>query len=369
MRVFLIIVVIYLLLTNYDMDHSGLPQSLDPPAVDVLGEDQGEGNFIGIQPFMEPIDYASDSNFFRKLDHYFSVAQSNDLLTAKSIVVLPEHIGTWLVAQNERNLVYTSDNIEEAMRAVVIRNFLSFLPEYFSADEEDQARAALFRVKSGQMGISYSRVMSSVASKYNVTVVGGSIILPNPRVEEDSLILEEGSLYNSSLVFYPDGSIDSKITKKAFPVVDEQTMLAAAKAEELAVYKTLAGKLAVMICADSWYPSAYEAARKQGTTLLAIPSYSAGDNLWSIKWQGYNGAPNPIDVDTSDIGDITEEMAWLKYSMSGRAQKAGIKNGINVFLRGNLWDMGSDGKTISLQNGGLKVNDAIQKASITCLWF
>ncbi len=369
MRFFLIIVVIYLLLTNYDMDHSGLPQTLDPPAVDVLGENQGEGNFVGIQPFMEPIDYASDSNFFKKLDHYFSVAQSQHLFNEKSIVVLPEHIGTWLVAQNERNLVYTSDNIEEAMRAVVIRNFLSFLPEYFSADEEDQAKSALFRVKSAQIAITYTRVMKSLASKYKVTVVGGSLILPNPKVEEDSLILEGGALYNSSLVFYPDGSTDPKITKKAFPVMDEQSMLASAKADELPVYKTLAGNLSVMICADSWYPSAYQCVQKKGATLLAIPSYSAGDDLWATKWQGYNGAPNPVDVDTTDIGDITEEMAWLKYSMSGRAQKTGIKNGINVFLRGNLWDMGSDGKTISLRQGGLKVNDASQKATITCLWF
>lgn len=369
MRVLLIIVVIYLLLTNYDMDHSSISQSFDAPSIDEIGSNEDKGNFIGIQPFMAPIDYASDSNLFRKLDHYFSAAQANDLLNEMSIVVLPEHIGTWLVAQNERKLVYTSDKLEEAMRAVVVRNLLSFLPEYFSAEEEDQAEAAVFRVKSGQMAASYVHVMRSLATKYHVTIVGGSLILPSPKVEKDSLIIEGGPLYNASFVFYSDGSIDPKITKKAFPVMDEQTMLAAAKPDELPVYVTQAGHLAVMICADSWYPAAYEAVQKKGATLLAIPSYSAGDNLWDTKWKGYNGAPNPPNVDVSDIGNITEEMAWLKYSMGGRAQKAGIDQGINVFLRGNLWDMGSDGKTISMKEGGLKVNDPDQLATITCLWF
>ncbi|MEQ9297815.1 MAG: nitrilase-related carbon-nitrogen hydrolase [Cyclobacteriaceae bacterium] len=369
MRVLLIIVVIYLLLTNYDMDHSSIPQSFDAPTIDEIGTDQDKGNFIGIQPFMEPIDYASDSNFFRKLNHYFSAAQSKDLLNEKSIVVLPEHIGTWLVAQNERKLVYTSNKIEEAMRAVVVRNLLSFLPEYFSADEEDQSKAAVFRVKSTQMAISYAHVMRSLASRYRVTVVGGSIILPSPKVEIDSLLVESGPLYNASFVFYPNGSLDPQITKKAFPVMDEQTIIASAKPEELPVYNTQAGDLAVMICADSWYLASYETAQKKGATLLAIPSYSTGDKLWATKWKGYNGAPSPPNVDASDIGNITEEMAWLKYSMGGRAQQAGIVQGINVFLRGNLWDMGSDGKTISMKEGGLKMNDADQKSTITCLWF
>ena len=369
MRFFLIIVVVYLLFTNYDMDHSDIPQSFDSPAVDVIGQDHGKGNFVGIQPFMEPIDYASDSNFFRKMDHYFSVAQSDNLFAEKTIVVLPEHLGTWLVAQNERKIVYTTKKMEEAMRAAVVRNFISFLPEYFSADEEDQAKAALFRLKAGKMGSSYVQVMKSLALKYSIAIVGGSLILPDPKVENDSLILDQGPLFNTSLVFHPDGHIDPQITKKVFTVFDEQNFLESAKIDELPIYNTLAGKLAILICADSWYPEIYKAAQKKGANIVAIPSYSAGNNLWSAKWKGYNGAPNPSDVGSSDIGSITEEMAWLKYSMGGRAQKAGINNGINVFLRGNLWDMGSDGKTISLQNGGLKVNDSNQKSTITCLWF
>ena len=145
--------------------------------------------------------------------------------------------------------------------------------------------------------------------------------------------------------------------------------MASAKVGEFKVYDTAAGKLAVTICADSWYPEVYDQIKSQGATLLAIPSYSTPSGIWSSKWQGYNGAPNPSDVDQSDINSITEEMAWLKYSMAGRAQQAGIQHGMNIFLRGDLWDLGDDGKTISWQKGGLKVNNTGKEATITCMWF
>ncbi len=369
MRVFLIVVLAYLVFTNYDMDHSDLQQSFEYPAMDVIGQNEGLGNFIGIQPAMNPIDYASDSNFYNKLDFYLNITKTKGLLTEKTIVVLPEHLGTWLVAAMERKTVYTTDNVEAAMRAVIVRNILGFLPEYLSASKEDKSKEALFRLKSTSMGQSYSTVLKALAKKYSVTIVGGSIILPNPIIDGDSIIVQDGPLYNTSFVFYSDGTLDSNITKKSFLVTDEQCFLASAKVGDFKVYDTEAGKLAVTICADSWYPEVYDQIKSQGATLLAIPSYSTPSGIWTTKWQGYNGAPNPSDVDKSDINSITEEMAWLKYGMGGRAQQAGIQHGMNVFLRGDLWDLGDDGKTISWQKGGLKVNNTGKKATITCMWF
>ncbi|MEM8896245.1 MAG: nitrilase-related carbon-nitrogen hydrolase, partial [Bacteroidota bacterium] len=299
----------------------------------------------------------------------FNKANHEGLLSEKSILVLPEHLGSWLVAANERKTVYTSDNIDAATRAVAVRNILGFLPEYLSASEANKARAALFRLKSVLMAQIYSNVLKTLAKKYSVTILGGSIILPNPMIEDDSLILQDGPLYNSSIIFYNDGSMDSNISKKAFPVMDEQGFLEPAKSDELRVYETPAGKLAVVICADSWYPATYDQIKSQGASLLAIPSYATPSGIWSSKWQGYNGASNPLDVDQSDIDNITEEMAWLKYSMGGRAQQAGVQHGINVFLRGDLWDLGDDGSTISWQKGGLKVSDSDTEGAITCLWF
>ena len=61
--------------------------------------------------------------------------------------------------------------------------------------------------------------------------------------------------------------------------------------------------------------------------------------------------------------------------MAGRATpEAGITKGLNVFLRGKLWDLGADGTTIVL-NGESGSEPApplhqtnVDGAVLTCLW-
>lgn len=48
------------------------------------------------------------------------------LLNDKTIVVLPEHIGTWLMFKGEKNELYQAANLNEAMRWLVLSNPLDF---------------------------------------------------------------------------------------------------------------------------------------------------------------------------------------------------------------------------------------------------
>jgi predicted amidohydrolase len=43
--------------------------------------------------------------------------------------------------------------------------------------------------------------------------------------------------------------------------------------EQLPVYETRAGRLGVLVCADSWYPAPYQYLKEQGVELLAVPSF------------------------------------------------------------------------------------------------
>lgn len=45
----------------------------------------------------------------------------------------------------------------------------------------------------------------------------------------------------------------------------------------------------------------------------------------------------------------------------------GIAKGLNVFLRGKLWDLGSDGTTIIL-NDSTRTTPVTSGAALTCLW-
>ncbi|QMW02187.1 hypothetical protein [Spirosoma foliorum] len=56
--------------------------------------------------------------------------------------------------------------------------------------------------------------------------------------------------------------------------------------------------------------------------------------------------------------------------MAGRAaSEANITKGMNVFLRGNLWDLGTNGTTIILdENATPKTVQPTSQATIACLW-
>ncbi|MDF2490421.1 MAG: carbon-nitrogen hydrolase, partial [Pseudomonas sp.] len=72
----------------------------------VDGVPAGRGNLLGVQPELFPADYQSVERLRLKLAGYLQHAQDAGLLNDKTIVVLPEHIGTWLWAVGEKNEFY-----------------------------------------------------------------------------------------------------------------------------------------------------------------------------------------------------------------------------------------------------------------------
>ncbi len=318
---------------------------------DVIGTDAGRGNFVAIQPWMMPGDYANTETLFAKLDGYFAAAKAKGWLNAKTLVVLPEYIGTWLAAAGAG--AYRDKHVGPAMTALALSHPLSFLHWYLSAPAiSDKTEWALFTLKSQSMARDYQNIFGKLAKKYGVTLVAGSIVLPEPHIANGLIAVRPGGrLYNVSALFAADGKVVTPLVVKAYPIAEEQEFLAAGRVEDIPVFDTPAGRLAVLICADSWYPPSYRRIAEEHARLLAIPSYSTVDNSWAAPWPGYDGAPAPADVDRRDIKTITLGEAWLKYSMGGRAAAAGIEAGVNVFLRGKLWNLGTDGDTISFHDG------------------
>ena len=322
-------------------------------AYDVIGTDAGRGNFLAVQPWMVPGDYANTETLFAKLDRYFAAAKAKGWLNAKTIVVLPEYIGTWLAASDEPASVYNAVHAGPAMATLALAHPLGFLHWYLSAPAvADKAEWTLFTLKSEIMARDYQSLFAALAKKYGVMLVAGSTVLPEPRLVNGRIaVTPGGKLYNVSALFAPDGTIKGPLVFKAYPIAEEQAFLASGKISDIPAFDTPDGKLVVLICADSWYPPVYRHIAQLHAQLLAIPSYSTVDNSWAAPWLGYDGQPAPSDVNLHDIGRITLGDAWLKYSMGGRAGAAGIQSGINVFLRGKLWDLGTDGDTISYRDG------------------
>ncbi len=318
---------------------AGAVPSLRPPL--------DRGQLVGIQPVLTPADYATEAKYRQKLDSYFRDAQSKGWLGPRSVVVLPEYVGTWLVAANEWDSVYTRGSIESAMALVIVHHFPEFLRAYSVSHGSERIRSAAFRMKAVETAGIYDRVFSSLASTYGVTVVPGSVVLPAPEIKGGRLQVEpNGELYNVSVVYRPDGLPEPRIVFKAFPVPLEALYTIAKPAEELPVFDTPAGRLGVLICADSWYPASYAALKKQKVQLIAVPAYVDEDGAMSRPWGGVFSGPVPADVDPMDPGKITEAVAWRKYSLPARIKSSGAQVGLTVFLRGGFWGIGSDGQPL-----------------------
>lgn len=306
------------------------------------------GNMVGVQPFMSPSDYASAEAFYKSMDNYLFDASAKQFLNEKSVVVFPEYIGSWLVGMDEKAAVYNSSRIDEAMKWIVFRHPFDFIKYYSKSASGAPDKEAIFQLKSKLMAKTYFATFSRLASVYNVTLVAGSILLPEPFIDDKGILQVKpgGKLYNTCAVFNPDGSINPTLVKKIYPTNDEISFICPGELSDLPVFDTPAGKLGVLVCADSWFPKPYQVLKDKGVELIAVPSFVAGDGMWAKPWSGYSSAMIPEDVDRQDIGKITEREAWMKYAMPARAAASGIHYGVNVFLRGDLWDLGSDGETL-----------------------
>lgn len=333
-----------------------------------FGEDTGRGNLLGIQPCLFSMDYASEEMFRHKLEGYMSEAKARGWVSGRTVVVFPEYIGTWLVAANEEQRVWAAECMKSAMLWLMARHPFAFVKALLLAHGKDRVKDGLFRMKAASMAAIYQHVFSRLAREYGATIVAGSIVLPSPLVESGQLLVGRGFLHNIAALYRADGSLCAELVRKAFPTAEELPFTAPGKVEDLPVYATPVGKLAVLICADSWYPEAYRVVKDKGAEVVVVPSFSSHEGLWSERWGGYSGAPAPPDVALEDIGALTEHEAWMKYAMAGRLIPAGIRYGLNVFLRGRLWDMGSDGHTVIVRDGQVLEAEHVYGAAIINFW-
>ncbi len=335
-----------------------------------IGADARRGNLLAIQPYMLPADYASAGALSAKLGGYLETARQAGWLNPFTIAVFPEYIGTWLVVACDVPEIYQASDIDQAMRRMMLRHPIAFINSYLKSKEKDRLIASVFRVQPARVAQDYQSVFSILARHYGVTLVGGSILLPNPSVKHGQVTAGTGPLYNVSAVFKPDGTVFPNLSFKAFPISEELGYISPAPDQNgpLPVYDTLAGRLGVLVCADSWYPAMYERLKAQKVDFVAVPSFATGNDQWDIPWGGYSGADAPGDVDYKDVGRLTEGQAWQKYALPGRMSLSGARAGVNVFLHGSLWDLGSDSGCSLVINASGATETRAKGGAILNLW-
>ncbi|QKS81912.1 carbon-nitrogen hydrolase family protein [Pseudomonas bijieensis] len=336
-----------------------------------LAVDQGtpadRGNLLGIQPELFPTDYQSPERLHRKLAAYLQTARDLGFLNAKTVVVLPEHIGTWLMVGGEKDELYQATTLKEAMNWLAISNPLAFIRALASAQGDNRLDDAYLRMKAERMAHDYQALFGGLAKEFGITLVAGSIVLPEPSVSEGELKIGRGALYNSSLVFGSDGRPIGQPQRQRHPVFEQRDVLGANHPTVPQVIDTPAGRLGVLIGSDSWYPLHYRQLNDQGAQLIAVPAFIIGRDTWDKPWSGYKGLSTPSEVSLKP-GEVSEGQAWHRLTLTGQLPISQARGGVSVFLRGQFWDSGSAGQSFISHDGQHFPDGEARGARLLNLW-
>ncbi|HEY0290601.1 MAG TPA: carbon-nitrogen hydrolase family protein [Pseudomonas sp.] len=308
------------------------------------GQPGDRGNLLGIQPELFASDYQSLKRLHRKLAAYLQQAREHGLINDKTIVVLPEHVGTWLFAVDEKSQFYQATTIEEALNWLAVSNPLQFAIAMLHAKGENRIDDARIRMKSVNMARDYQTLFGGLAKEFGVTLVAGSIVLPGPSVENGQLHVGNGALYNCSVVFGRDGLPIGQPQRQLFATWYQRGYIRSGKDAPLNVIDTPAGRLGTLIGSDSWYPRNYTRLNQSGVELIAVPAFVAGNDAWSQPWHAQK-LPVELGVEPAPL---TEGEAWRRLTL---APISTAQAGISVFMRGQFWDQGSTGHSFANRGG------------------
>ncbi|WP_028239329.1 carbon-nitrogen hydrolase [Stutzerimonas azotifigens] len=185
-----------------------LLSDLRPATVVSHGEPSTRGNLLGIETALAPADYQAPERLSRKFAHYLEQARDAGLLNSATVVVLPEHVGTGLFAVGEKPEVLHARTLRDAMQWTALSNPWGYLHALWRNQARDDRRTeAVLRIKAPEMAAYYQHVFGELAARFGVTLVAGSIVLPEPRLEAGRLRIGKGPLQQVSLVFDPRGEV------------------------------------------------------------------------------------------------------------------------------------------------------------------
>jgi predicted amidohydrolase len=321
------------------------------------------GNLLGVEPLLFPSDYQNLQRLHRKLSAYLEQARAQGLVGPRTVVVLPEHIGTWLWARGEKNELYQVTRNRDAEQWLELSNPLRYGLAMLSANGDDRRADAHLRMKAQQMASDYQLLFGGLAKEFGVTLVAGSIVLPAPYVDQGVLHIGHGPLFNSSMVFAADGSLLGQPQHQQYPDSETRRYIHPGRDYPLQVVQTPAGRLGVLIGSDSWYPENQRQLQQQQVQLIANPVFLSGKGSWDAPWRGNRHQDAAAEL-ALQRGEVSEQTAWHRLT-----QAAGDSvSSMSVFMRGQFWEQGSDGQGFAHQSGELLAGPPSHGARLLNVW-
>lgn len=216
------------------------------------GEPGEAGNLLAVEVRLLPADYQSRERLHLKFATYLDQARDAGLLNPRTVVILPEHVGTGLFALGEKPEVQQARTLRDAMQWTALSNPREYLRGLFGNPSDDRRTQSVLRFKARQMAADYQAIFSGLAREYGVTLIAGSIVLPEPRLQDGQLRPGEGPLRQVSLGFDAQGRVLGPLLYKHALTRYERRYSEAPAAQPVRSLPTPAGRLAVFIGCDGY---------------------------------------------------------------------------------------------------------------------
>ncbi|MFH1812300.1 MAG: hypothetical protein ABIJ09_26420 [Pseudomonadota bacterium] len=339
----------------------------EEPPVQVLdlGQDLGQGNLLLVQAWVDSTDYASTWSLSGRLENYFEQAKSQHWLSPKTVVVLAERWADGLLFAEEDPAVYQARTLDDAYKLLANKYLVDILLRWPGAKGDDRIRSSVHQLKAEALRKSYQLMMSKIAREYGVTLVGGCLLLPAPRVEAGEIaITVDKPLQRACFVFGPDGQVLDPPTLPQHLRGDDRA-LAEASSAPLPVYQTAAGTLRLLAGDDMWVSASSTHLGGTGPELIVALQDLPVRSGWTQSW-------NP-DVTAGDIqglqtAGLTYQDAVMKYGLPARLTQAGAAAGGVVYLSGRAWDRHHDGQVLAIKGDQVSAGPRAEAPVLVNLW-
>ncbi|QOJ79199.1 carbon-nitrogen hydrolase family protein [Infirmifilum lucidum] len=218
---------------------------------------------VAVQYEFKPESYTDVKAFYESLEEPLLEAESRLGSIEDSIVVYPEHVGTFLVFLDEK---LHEETLERELARIALRSLPTFLLKTL---QTLSPRYALVSIKWKNMRKAYFDSFSKLASSHRAVIVAGSILEPSaPR-----------SIHNVSYVFNSDGRAKCRQVKVYLDIPEAKLGVSPGRLDEIDVCETPLARLGVAICLDAFKEDVVSRLASRGATVLVQPS--ANPEPWS----------------------------------------------------------------------------------------
>lgn len=270
-------------------------------------------------------DYASAETFKAKMKALMERVKVQRKEGVPCLVVFPEDVGTPLIFVGLYDRVKDAPTLRDAINRAVKGTLIPVLWKRVRYGVGWVRGLALARADVAAK--IYVDTFSGMAKEYGVYIVAGSICIPDYEIVDGRLGKRThrngGNVYNVSYFFGPDGRIIGTQKKSYLTEIESANALdlLPGKVEEMKVFDTAIGKIAIAICLDSFKDDVVEKLAAGGGEILIQPSANPG--LWSKE----------------------QQEDWLNSSWGCTYRNKRFKYAVNPMMVGSLFDLVFEGQS------------------------